>query len=72
MITNVRGLGLLVVIEFNGDISQSVLNDCIENGMLVNNIKPNAIRFMPALTIDESEINYALNILDKVLSNHKK
>ena len=70
-ISNVRGRGLLAAIEFNKDIGQSVLTACVENGMLVNCVKPNAIRIMPALTISEQEIDESLSIFDKVFATLK-
>jgi len=70
-ITDVRGRGLLAAIEFNKDISQSVMAACIENGMTVNNVKPNAVRIMPPLTISNKEIDEALSIFDKVFAGVK-
>ena len=70
-ITDVRGRGLLAAIEFNKDISQSVMAACVENGMMVNNVKPNAVRIMPPLTISDKEIDEALGIFDKVFAGVK-
>ena len=67
-ITDVRGRGLLLAIEFDRDIGQDMLNACLENGLLVNCVKPNALRFMPPLIIGNSEVDEALGILDKILS----
>jgi len=67
-ITDVRGRGLLVAVEFNGDIAGSLLMDCLERGLLVNRLKPNTLRLMPPLIIGESEADEALDILDKTLS----
>jgi len=67
-ITDVRGRGLLLAIEFDRDIGQDMLNTCLENGMLVNCVKPNALRFMPPLIIGNKEVDQALGILDKSLS----
>ena len=67
-ITDVRGRGLLLAIEFDRDIGQDVLNACLENGMLVNKLKPNAIRLIPPLNIGNKEVDQALGILDKSLS----
>ncbi len=67
-ITDVRGRGLLVAIEFSSDIGATLLTACLENGLLVNIVKPNALRFMPPLTIGNKEVDEALGILDKVLS----
>jgi predicted acetylornithine/succinylornithine family transaminase len=68
-ITDVRGRGLLVAVEFSQDIAQSVLMACLARGLLVNRLKPNALRFMPPLIIGEGEVDEALAILDKALSN---
>ena len=70
-ITDVRGRGLLAAIEFNNDLSKSVMAACVENGMMVNNVKPNAVRVMPPLNISKQEIDEALSILDKVFAGVK-
>ena len=67
-ITEVRGRGLLVAMEFNSDIAGSVLKACLEEGLLVNRLKPNALRFIPPLIIGKGEVDEALGILDKALS----
>jgi acetylornithine/succinyldiaminopimelate/putrescine aminotransferase len=68
-ITDVRGRGLLVALEFDRDIAGPVLMACLERGLLVNRLKPNALRFMPPLIIGEAEADEALDILDKALSS---
>jgi 4-aminobutyrate aminotransferase-like enzyme len=67
-ITDVRGRGLLVALEFSSEIAQSVVVACLERGLLVNRLKPNAIRFMPPLIIGNADVNEALSILDGALS----
>ena len=67
-ITDVRGRGLLVALEFSSDISQSLVMACLDRGLLVNQLKPNALRFMPPLIIGNEEVDEALSILDKALS----
>ena len=71
-ITDVRGRGLLLAIEFDRDIGQEALMACLKEGLLVNRVKPNALRFMPPLTIGKREVDEALGILDKVLSGIDK
>jgi acetylornithine/succinyldiaminopimelate/putrescine aminotransferase len=70
-INEVHGRGLLAVIEFKQEISNSVRMACLENGLLVNSVKPNAIRIMPPLTIGKQEIDEALGIFDKVFPKLK-
>ncbi len=67
-ITDVRGRGLLVAIEFNSDIGQSVLMDCLSKGLLVNKLKPDAIRLIPPLIIGNNEVDRAIGILDEAFS----
>ncbi|MFH1662947.1 MAG: acetylornithine transaminase [Chloroflexota bacterium] len=70
-ITDVRGLGLLQAIEFSNNIAQSVMLTCLENGLLVNKLKDNALRFMPPLIINKDEVDEALGIINKALSGIK-
>jgi predicted acetylornithine/succinylornithine family transaminase len=67
-ITDVRGRGFLVALEFGSDIAPSVATSCLDMGLLVNRLKPNALRFIPPLIIGNGEVDEALGILDKALS----
>ena len=67
-ITEVRGCGLLIAMEFSSDMANSVVKACLDRGLLVNRVKPNAVRFMPPLIIGNREVDEALDILDEVLS----
>ena len=69
LITDVRGRGLLIALEFNSDIGQEVLTACLDRGLLVNRLKPNALRFMPPLIIGNEEVDEAIGILDKALGS---
>jgi acetylornithine/N-succinyldiaminopimelate aminotransferase len=66
-ITELRGRGLLVAIEFNDEIAQPLVMACLERGLLVNKLKPNALRFMPPLIIGKKEVDQALDILGEAL-----
>jgi acetylornithine/succinyldiaminopimelate/putrescine aminotransferase len=68
-ITDVRGRGLLLAIEFDSDIGSELLKACLEKGMLVNRVRPNALRFMPPLTIGNAEVDEAVAILDSAISS---
>jgi len=67
-ITDVRGQGLLIAVQFDKEIAKQVVTACIEKGLLVNRLKPNAIRFVPPLIIGEKEVDEAIGVLDKVFS----
>jgi len=68
-ITDVRGRGLLVAIEFSSEIGQALVMACLERGLLVNRVKPNALRFIPPLIIGNREVDEALGILEGALSS---
>ncbi|MBI4298013.1 MAG: aspartate aminotransferase family protein [Chloroflexi bacterium] len=67
-ITDVRGRGLLLAVEFDRDITDKVVAECIEEGLLLNPLKPNTIRFMSPLIITKKEVDEVVGILEKVLA----
>jgi acetylornithine/N-succinyldiaminopimelate aminotransferase len=67
-ILGVRGRGLLLAVEFSSDIAGGVVNACLQQGLLLNAVKPNALRLMPPLIIEEREVDEAIAILEDVLA----
>lgn len=67
-IVEVRGLGLLVAVELSSDIADGVVKACLDEGLLLNAVKPSALRFMPPLIIGQSEVDEATGILEGVLA----
>ncbi len=63
-ITDVRGMGLLLALELNDDISPKVLSACNQEGLLLNAVRPNTIRLMPPLTISREEVDLGLQRLE--------
>jgi predicted acetylornithine/succinylornithine family transaminase len=68
LITDVRGCGLLVAVEFSRDIAGLLLTECLGRGLLVNRLKPDTLRFMPPLIIGNEDVEKAIQILDEALS----
>jgi acetylornithine/N-succinyldiaminopimelate aminotransferase len=66
-VTDVRGKGLLAAVEFDSDISGQVLTQANEAGLLLNGVKPNAIRMMPPLNITREEIDEGVGRLEAAL-----
>ena len=66
-VTDVRGKGLLAAMEFDSDISGQVLTNANEAGVLLNGVRPNAVRFMPPLTVTAEEIDEAVGRLGDAL-----
>jgi predicted acetylornithine/succinylornithine family transaminase len=67
-VVEVRGRGLLLALELSSDIADIVVKACLEDGLLINAVKPNAVRFMPPLIIGERDVDEAMGILERVLA----
>jgi len=68
-IVEIRGRGLLQAIQFDGDWSDHIARSCLERGLLINAVKPNAIRFIPPLNITRGDVDEAMKIFEGVLSH---
>ena len=66
-ITEVRGMGLLIAVEMSKEIAGATVTASLPEGLLMNAVRPNMIRFMPPLNVSRDEIDEAVTILDKVL-----
>ncbi|MEK7307112.1 MAG: aspartate aminotransferase family protein [Nitrospirota bacterium] len=64
-IKDVRGKGLLIAMElsFKGE---EIVNECLEEGFLVNCTAERVLRFMPPLIITRDEIDMLFGVLDKI------
>ncbi len=68
IVNEVRGMGLLIAVQFSSDISGQVVSSCNQEGLLLNPVRPNAIRIMPPLTVSPQEVDTALERLERVLA----
>ena len=71
-ITDVRGRGLLIALEFNQEIGDKLVLACLNRGLLVNRLKPNAVRFMPPFIITERDVDKAVDIVKEALGEIEK
>ncbi len=69
IITEVRGMGLLIGMEMNKDISGDIVSKSLEKGLLINAVRPNMIRFMPPLNVSKQEVDTAINIIESILKD---
>lgn len=70
-IKEVRGLGLLIGLELRYDVTE-VVKKCIEKGLLIGIAGDGSvIRFTPPLIIEKEDVDKAISILDKALSEIK-
>lgn len=68
LVTGVRGLGLLLAVSLATDCAADVVAACRERGLLVNNVRPNAVRLMPPLNVGDDEIDEACGLLEEALT----
>ena len=68
-IKEIRGLGLLIGLEFhNPNIAKLVFNQLMKNNLITTLVQGNTIRISPPLIISEKEIRNGIRILEKVLN----
>ncbi|HVR28942.1 MAG TPA: aspartate aminotransferase family protein [Thermoanaerobaculia bacterium] len=67
-VTEVRGLGLLVAAELRTEAGP-VAARALENGLLVNAVRPTSIRMAPPLVVTAAEIDRAVEIFARTLQS---
>ena len=70
IVKDVRGLGLMLGIEVDGD-SSIIQKKALENGLLVLTAGKNVVRLLPPLNISVEDVKEGLKILIKVLKEYK-
>ncbi|MFX1321927.1 MAG: ornithine--oxo-acid transaminase [Promethearchaeota archaeon] len=65
-VKEVRGKGLLIAIEFEENARQ-IVEELMENGILAKDTHATIIRFAPPLIITKEQIDWAVDIIEKVL-----
>jgi acetylornithine/succinyldiaminopimelate/putrescine aminotransferase len=68
-VAEVRGMGLIVGAQFTAPKARDIQNACIANGLLVNAIGDNVIRFEPPLNITTKDVDEAMTILRKAMNS---
>jgi acetylornithine/N-succinyldiaminopimelate aminotransferase len=66
-VLDVRGAGLLLAARLDGAHAKDAASRALSAGLLVNAVKPDALRVAPPLLVSDGEIDEALAILASVL-----
>jgi predicted acetylornithine/succinylornithine family transaminase len=66
-IRQVRGRGLLLAAALEGEVAGEVAARALAEGLIVNAVRPDAIRLTPPLTVSAAEVDTALDILSKAM-----
>lgn len=67
-VRSVRGRGLLLAAVLDEPNAADVAGRCLETGLIVNAVRPDAIRFAPPLTVSPGEVDDALGRFAEALS----
>ena len=67
IVRDARGAGLMLALELDRP-GVAVVTKCMAEGILINCIQPNTLRFLPPLIITRKEINLLIKTLSKILS----
>ncbi len=67
VIKGVRGMGLLLALQFQSAIAPAVAAAANNQGLLLNPVLPDAVRFMPPLTITEADVDECVAKLDRAI-----
>ena len=65
---SVRGRGLLLALDLGRPQATAVVERARDLGLLINEPRPHLLRFMPALTISDGEIDTAIALLDQTIT----
>jgi acetylornithine/N-succinyldiaminopimelate aminotransferase len=65
----VRGKGLMWAVQFTSDIGDQITKAALASGLILNNVRPNAVRIVPPLTVTEEELEQGLAILEHVIES---
>ena len=68
VIIDVRGMGLLLAVQFSDTLSARLVAACNEEGLLLNPVRPDAIRLIPPLIITEADADEAVEKIERGLA----
>lgn len=68
VITEVRGLGLMIGIQLSTDNAAAIKNKLMDKGYLVGNVGSSVVRLVPPLILTKADIDDLIIALDAVLS----
>ena len=66
-VVSVRGAGLLLAAQLAVPVAKEASAKALERGLLVNAVRPDAVRVAPPLLVSDDEVDEALTILGVVL-----
>lgn len=68
IITDIRGLGLMIGIELSGNKAPEIKNSLLKKGFLVGSVGGSVLRLLPPLIIKNKDADAFASVLDEVLT----
>ena len=68
-VVSVRGAGLLLAAQLETPVAKDAAAAALTRGLLVNAVRPDAVRVAPPLLVSDADIDTALTILRDILSD---
>jgi acetylornithine/N-succinyldiaminopimelate aminotransferase len=68
-IRDARGRGLMCAIELDNGRAGDVMQACLDNGLIMGQVRDHVLRLLPPLTVTTEEIDEAVAILDRALAS---
>ncbi|MBI5834338.1 MAG: aspartate aminotransferase family protein [Armatimonadetes bacterium] len=69
LLEGVRGRGFMLAIALREEVANVLRDACAERGLVVNAVRPNALRLLPPLTIGRAQVDEAVAILDAAITS---
>lgn len=68
LVKEIRGLGLMLALDFKEEISEKLMKCLLDKGYVVNSVTKSAVRFLPPLTILKKQIDDLVYVMREVIS----
>jgi acetylornithine aminotransferase len=67
LVTDVRGRGLMVGVELSEPVAEGIVNTGLEVGLVLNNIGPHILRFLPPLVCTKKDVDTLIERLQGLM-----
>lgn len=71
-ISGIRGKGLLIALQLSKDIAREVATRALEDGLVINDVTPSALRIAPPLIVSKRECDRAIETIDRMITQMEK
>ena len=69
VISEVRGTGLMVGLEFSEPVAARLVSEALKDGLVINKVSEHTLRFLPPLVIKKSHLDKLIKWLDQKIKD---